>query len=372
MKLTLKLKLLPTHQQAELLLDTIKAANTACNAISDVAWQEKVFNRHQLHHKVYYDCKANFKLSAQMAVRSIAKVRDAYKLDKKRKRKFRPLGAIAYDSRIMSYKSDSVVSLWCLGGRQKIKFVCYNPQYIPYIKGEAKLMHEKGKFFLCQAIDVPQEDAADVQQYIGCDFGITDIIVTSDGVQHSANHLNSYREHRQKVRSSIQAKADTSKRSTRRNCRKLSKRLKGKEKTHVQIVNHTIAKSVILSAKQQGKGVAIEDLTHIRVTSKPRNKTFRTKLGKWSFGQLRFFMEYKGQLYGVPVVSVDPRYTSKTCNVCKHLGKRTNKHFKCNNCGNHMDADVNASLNIASLGRAVNHVEESNSMCCSIAHTIQV
>ncbi|WP_430735863.1 zinc ribbon domain-containing protein [Gracilibacillus dipsosauri] len=56
------------------------------------------------------------------------------------------------------------------------------------------------------------------------------------------------------------------------------------------------------------------------------------------------------------------------CNVCKHLGKRNNKHFKFNNCGSHMEADVNASLNIASLGRAVNHVEESNTMCCSVEH----
>ena len=33
-----------------------------------------------------------------------------------------------------------------------------------------------------------------------------------------------------------------------------------------------------------------------------------------------------------------------------------------------MDADFNASRNIATLGRAVNHVEKSNDMCCSIAH----
>ncbi|WP_417361953.1 zinc ribbon domain-containing protein [Galbibacter sp.] len=54
--------------------------------------------------------------------------------------------------------------------------------------------------------------------------------------------------------------------------------------------------------------------------------------------------------------------------MCKHIGKRTAKHFKCNNCGSHMDADVNASINIATLGRAVNRDEKSNAMCCDIAH----
>jgi len=368
MKLTLKIKLLPTDEQANLLLDTMKEANAVCNAISDVAWQEKIFNNFKLHHRTYHAYKATFNLSSQMLVRCIAKVTDAYKLDKKVKREFRPLGSIGYDSRIMTYKPNNVVSLWCIGGRQKINFVCHNPDYIPYIKGEADLVYKKGKFYLFQTVDVPEEDIEDVEEFVGCDFGLTDLVVTSDGVKHSADGLNIYREHRQKVRSSIQAKAATSKRSTKRNCRKLAKRLQGKERTHSQIVNHTIAKSIIFSAKESGKGVAIEDLTNIRFTSKRRNKKFRTKLGKWSFGQLRFFLEYKGLLYGVPVVVVDPRYTSQTCNVCKHLGKRTNKHFKCNNCGNDTDADFNASLNIATLGRAVNHVEKSNDMCCSIAH----
>ena len=361
MKLTLKIKLLPTDEQANLLLDTMKEANSVCNAISEVAWEKRIFNNFKLHHEVYHSYKATFKLSSQMLIRQIAKVADAYKLDKKTKRTFKPLGSIAYDSSIMTYKPNNVVSLWCIGGRQKIDFVCHNPDYLPYIKGEADLVYKKGKFYLFQTVDVPEEDIEDVEEFVGCDFGLTDIVVTSDGVKHSADGLNKYREHRQKVRSSLQSKGT-------RGAKRVLKRLSGKERTYSQIVNHTIAKSIILSAKESSKGVAIEDLTNIRFTSKRRNKKFRTKLGKWSFGQLRSFLEYKGLLYGVPVVVVDPRYTSQTCNVCKHLGKRTNKHFKCNNCGNDMDADVNASLNIATLGRAVNHVEKSNDMCCSIAH----
>ena len=362
MKLTLKIKLLPTDEQVNLLLDTMKEANTVCNAISDVAWQEKIFNNFKLHYRTYHAYKATFRLSSQMLIRQIAKVADAYNLDKKTKRTFKPLGGIAYDSRIMTYKSDNIVSLWCIGGRQKIKFVCHNPAYLPYIKGEADLVYKKGKFYLFQTVDIPEQDVDDIEEFIGVDFGLTTLVSTSDGIEHSADWINQYREKRQKVRNSIQRKGT-------RNSRRLLKRLSGKERTTATILNHTISKSLIRSAKEQGKGIAIEDLTNIRFTSKHRNKKFRTKLGRWSFGQLRSFLEYKGLLYGVPVVVVDPRYTSQTCNVCKHLGKRTNKHFKCNNCGNDMDADVNASLNIATLGAIVNSpFEKSNDMCCSIAH----
>jgi len=350
---------LPTDEQANLLINTMKQANTVCNAISDVAWQEKIFNNLKLHHKVYHYYKRNFQLSSQMLIRQIAKVADAYKLDKKTKRTFKPLGSIAYDSRIMTYKSNNVVSLWCIGGREKINFVCHNPSYIPYIKGEADLVYKKRKFYLFQTVDVPEEDVDDIEEFIGCDFGINSIVTTSDGVEHSADGLNAYREHRQRVRSSIQSKGT-------RNSRKLLKRLSGKERTHASIVNHTIAKFIVQSAKEQGMGIALEDLTGIRFTSKKRNKKFRTKLGKWNFSMLRQYIEYKALLNGVKVIAIAPAYTSQTCSICKHIGRRNNKHFKCNNCGNDMDADVNASLNIATLGRAVNHAGRWNDMCCTV------
>lgn len=358
MKLMLKIKLLPTDEQAELLLDTMKKANTVCNAISDVAWQEKIFNNFKLHHKVYHSYKATFNLSSQMLIRQIAKVADAYKLDKKTKRNFKPLGSIAYDSRIMTYKPNNVVSLWCIGGRQKIDFVCHNPNYIPYIKGEADLVYKKGKFYLFQTVDVPEDDVEDVEEFIGCDFGLTDIVVTSDGVKYSADGLNAYREHRQKVRSSIQSKGT-------RNSRKLLKRLSGKERTHASIVNHTIAKQIVQSAKEQGKGIAIEDLKGIRFRSKRRNKKFRSKLGNWNFSMLRQYIEYKALLNGVKCIAVPPAYTSQTCGTCNNIGKRTNKRFECANCGTVTDADFNASKVIASLGVAID-TPERQIMYCSL------
>ena len=77
---------MPTDEQADLLLDTMKEANTVCNAISDVAWEKRIFNNFKLHHEVYHSYKATFNLSSQILVRCIAKVADSYKLDKKTKR----------------------------------------------------------------------------------------------------------------------------------------------------------------------------------------------------------------------------------------------------------------------------------------------
>ena len=365
MKLTLQIKLLPTQEQFTFLKNTLIEANTACNEISDIAFTKKLYNQFKLHKEVYHPIKSSFNLSAQMVVRCISKVTDSYKLDKKTKREFRPLGAITYDARILSYVKEGI-SMWTVGGRLKIPFVCHNEKYIPYIKGEADLVLKKGKFYIFQTVEVPEEEVKDIESFIGCDFGLTTIIATSDGINHSAEWLNTYREHRQKVRSSIQAKADTSKRSTKRNCRKLSKRLSGKERTTANLINHTISKSIVASAKEQGKGISIEDLTNIRFTSKRRNKKCRTKLGKWNFADLRTKIEYKALLNGVKLVVVNPAYSSQTCCECKHIGKRTNKVFKCTNTNckvDTIDADYNASKVISLLGQTVNSAEKSTMYC---------
>jgi hypothetical protein len=106
MKLTAKIKLQPTPAQADSLKRTLAQANAACDYISRVAWDSKTFKRdgaNGLHAKVYSVCKSAYGLTSQMGVRAIAKVIDSYKLDKSTQRTFRPLGGIAYDSRILRY-----------------------------------------------------------------------------------------------------------------------------------------------------------------------------------------------------------------------------------------------------------------------------
>lgn len=359
MKLTLKIKLLPTDEQVNLLLETMKEANAVCDAISDVAWQEKIFNNFKLHHRTYHAYKATFRLSSQILIRQIAKVADAYKLDKKVKRQFKPLGSIAYDSRIMTYKPDNIVSLWCIGGRQKIKFVCHNPAYLPYIKGEADLVYKKGKFYLFQTVDVPEEDIKDVEEFIGVDMGLLEIASLSNGKNFSSKKLNDYREKRQKVRSSLQSKGT-------KGSKKVLKRLSGKERTTSTIINHTISKQIVQLAKSEGKGIAIEDLRGIRFSANKKGKKFRTRVGKWNFNQLRSFLTYKSLLNGVKLVDVPPAYTSKTCHNCLHIGNRQGKKFTCNNCNSVFDADENAAKNIALLGTSVNSPEKPSMLYCQV------
>ena len=91
MKLTARVKLNPTPAQHQLLKDTLSRANSACNDISAVAWESKTFRQFGIHKLTYKAVRAQFGLTAQMAVRAIGKVADAYKLDQKRQRRFKKM-----------------------------------------------------------------------------------------------------------------------------------------------------------------------------------------------------------------------------------------------------------------------------------------
>lgn len=376
MKLTLQIKLLPDKQQMASLLETIRECNKVCNEISDKAWENKTFNQYKLHHIVYHTLKKSSKLSAQSLVRCISKVANAYKSSKEIKNKFRIIGAIKYDSRILSYKPNNVVSIWSINGRLQISFICHNLKYIPYIKGEANLVYKKGKYFLFQTVDVPEEDIKDVEEFIGVDFGLIEIATISNGTKFNSKKLQEYRIKRQRIRSSLQSKCTKdSSRSTKKNVRKILKRLSGKERTHGTIINHTISKQIVQTAKSEGKGIAIEDLKNIRFSSLKKSKKFRTRIGNWSFNQLRKFITYKSLLNGIPLVVVSPAYTSQMCNQCYYIGERTGKTFACinPNCKeNILDSDINAAKNISLFGASIAKLEKSSTLCCSIHNITQV
>src|SRR5215216_5652452 len=102
----------------------IQTTNAACNYISRIAWESRTFSKLVLQRMCYHEVRDTFNLAAQMVTRALAKVGDAYHLDTKTKRTFRPTSAIAYDDRILSFAMpDSSVSIWTLDKRQSIPFV---------------------------------------------------------------------------------------------------------------------------------------------------------------------------------------------------------------------------------------------------------
>jgi putative transposase len=350
-KLTLQLKLLPSLVQADALRRTLERANAACDYISQVAWENRTFGKFQLQKLCYQDARETFGLTAQMVIRALAKVGDAYKLDTNTKRLFRPTSAIAYDDRILSFAiPDSSVSIWTLDKRQSIPFVCGEHQraLLPFRRGETDLALVRGNWYLFATVDIDDPDLIDVEGVLGIDLGVTNIAVDSDGDVHSGKAIKNVRYRHRRLRNKLQRKR------TKRSRHRL-KVLAGQEARFAKDVNHVLSKRIVAKAKRTKRAIAIEDLRHIRTRVRAR-RSQRATLHSWSFAQLQAFIVYKAALAGVPVHRVDPRNTSRTCPSCGHIDKanrKTQASFVCTSCGLAGLADVIAAENIRVLGRAL-------------------
>ena len=350
MKLIAQVKLQPTKEQSASLRKTLLAANGAALFVSDHAWMAKTFGQYDLHHALYYVIREKFELSSQMAVRVIAKVADSYKLDKKAKRTFAKLGSIAYDSRILTWKDNQVVSLWSLAGRLKMPYLAGQKQLdlLQHAQGEADLVFRKGEWYILQTCDIPEPEGFDPDEWLGVDSGLVNIAVDSDGNFHDGATMLSMRKRRRRQRARLQTKQT---KSAKRVLRHLSK----KEQRYASNENHRISKEIVKLAKCTGRGIAVEDLGGIRDSVKLRRKQ-RTDLHSWSFHQLHSFLSYKAKLHGVPFKKIDPRNTSRTCSCCGYIDKSNRKSqdsFLCGQCGFAAHADHNAAINISVVGRGV-------------------
>src|SRR6266568_6982177 len=108
----------------------------------------------------YTDLRSRFGLSAQMAVRCIARVVEASKRDKSLCPTFRPHAAMPYDQRLMSFKGIDQVSLLTLEGRVRVPFVmgAYQRERFTEAKGQCHLvLRDDGRWFLLVVVKLPDQ-----------------------------------------------------------------------------------------------------------------------------------------------------------------------------------------------------------------------
>ncbi len=391
--LTLVVKLQPTSEQRQLLDDTAKAFADACNWINKTV-KPNLTNRNSIQAVCYQDVKERFGLTANHVVRACARVAANRLTAKQKGKKVKHFKPTSFDCDARTFRfieTGYLASISTTGKRAKVPMRVSN-YHIGKLSGQNPTsaqvcQHKDGDWYVHIQLksDPPKPIKAD--NVIGVDFGRRDIAVTSTNQSWSGKEIQEKRDKFNRVRASLQKKADATPRrltalwvahqaasqgtrSTRRRCRQILKRLSGRERRYQAWINHNISKAIIDEAKQTQSFVSIEDLTGIRerTNQQPRNKTERRRSNSWAFYQLRTFLEYKGIKEGIEVIAINPRYTSQTCNCCLHIGLRNNKSFKCSNkaCGWIGDADLNGSLMIALVGQSVRLPGGSSLLACPI------
>lgn len=120
-------------------------------------------------------------------------------------------------------------------------------------------------------------------------------------------------------------------------------KLRDKERNWVKTYNHGLSKAVVdFAIKNECGYIHMEKLTKDGFDDK--------LLRNWSYYELQTMIEYKAERVGIKVRYVDPAYTSQTCSKCGAVHKESRisqSEYICCECGYKINADYNASINIA-------------------------
>lgn len=182
---------------------------------------------------------------------------------------------------------------------------------------------------------------------VGVDVNVKNLATTSDGVVYPNNKR---REGIKERIASIQ--------------RKMSKYDEGTpkwEKYRVQLAHafkklRDAERDVIDKASceltEEHDFIVFEDIPKKKLVEKTESKQFRRSFASVAWNRLFNKTAYKAEGAGIPVVKVNPAYTSRICSKCGNDVPKTldQRIHICDRCGSVIDRDVNAAINILNRG----------------------
>ena len=166
------------------------------------------------------------------------------------------------------------------------------------------------------------------------DYGIEKIVK----VEFPGIAIIQERHHQRRRR--LQKKKSHDRRMAKRLCKKEGSR----EHHRIDYRLHQTANIILSLAENNKSSIILEDLTGIRPD---KGKAFNRRISMWPRRKLHQIIEYKAAWKGIPVVKVDPRYSSRRCPACGRIQQRSRKgtDFVCG-CGWRIDRHINASINL--------------------------
>lgn len=127
----------------------------------------------------------------------------------------------------------------------------------------------------------------------------------------------------------------------------LKEKLSGQRERYTNNETDVISRNIVnLADDHRPSAIVMEDLTGYRETADD-------PIHDWPTHKIREKIAYKAEDLGIPVVEIDPAYTSQTCSSCGYTDgeSRDGRRFVCTDCGYDVDADFNAAVNIANKYR---------------------
>ena len=203
-----------------------------------------------------------------------------------------------------------------------------------------------GNFYLSILIDKPHDYRDHTNNVVGIDLGIKTFVVTSNAEVFDNLHIkkSESRKHKRLHRQlSKKQKGSNNKEKSRIKLAKLYNKITNRKQYYL----HQVSNALI----NDNQVICMEDLN---VKGMMKNYKLADSVQEMNFGELRRILEYKAKWYSRELVFVDRWFpSSKRCNHCGYINKGlklSDREWICPECGNIIDRDYNAALNILEEG----------------------
>jgi putative transposase len=193
-----------------------------------------------------------------------------------------------------------------------------------------------GDWWLCLAVEQISAQRAPVKEEVGLDLGLKDTVATSDGERLEAGHF--YRNLEQQIAS-----------AQRRGHKRQAKRLHRSAARRRKDALHKFSRRIV----NEYQNIIVGDVSSLKLAKTRMAKSVLDA----GWGMLKAQLQYKGQWAGRCVTIVSEKNTTRACSSCKALTGPAGldmlvvRTWRCRECGDTHDRDVNAARNILSAGR---------------------
>lgn len=216
-------------------------------------------------------------------------------------------------------------------------------------------------WYVSVGIEVEDNTTIPKNEGIGIDLGIKDLAICSDGNTYKninkTQKVKKLEKRKRRLQRSISRKYEKNKKGEsycktsniikrEKELLKIIKRLTNIRQNH----RHQTTSEII---KREPSFICIEDLN---VSGMMKNKHLSKAVQEQGFYEFRRQLEYKAEWNNIPVIIADRFFpSSKLCSCCGNIKKDlklSDRIYKCE-CGNIIDRDFQASLNLKIYGENV-------------------
>ena len=253
----------------------------------------------------------------------------------------------------ISKRNDYTTYHLSLANIRNIRFRC-NENYAQYLqKHHDDIRHATltklpcGEYYLSILVDgdlthkVKETDAV-----VGIDLGIKDFVITSNGEVFENLHFKKIEFNKIKRLQRQLSKKDKGSNNRNKSKIKLAKSYK-KINDKKQYYLHAVSNSLI----NENQVICMENLN---VKGMIKNHNLAESVCEMNFGEFRRMLEYKAKWYNRKIAFVNRFYpSSKTCHNCGYINKPlklSDRQWVCPQCGELIERDFNAALNILDEG----------------------